>query len=170
LPPIGFAHAGHAIVNRALPPAFSGQILRGVGFGRDVLNADGVRMTLACYTNLLSVCPGEAVALHASAASGPCALEIARIGRGRVVVRRIENIAVDHHETPRHADRDGCDWPVALTFEIGADWRSGYYDLQLTDRDGGIAHHFICVKPARNGSRANAAFVLATNTYHAYNW
>jgi hypothetical protein len=36
------------------------------------------------------------------------------------------------------------------------------------------AHHFICVKPARGKPRtkssAKAAFVLATNTYHAYNY
>jgi hypothetical protein len=127
-------------------------------------------LTPACYTNVLSAYPGEAVALHASAANGPCTLEIARIGRAREVVRRIETIAVAHHDTPPHPDRDGCGWPAALTFDIGADWRSGYYDLQLTDREGGVAHHFVCVKPAKDGLRANAAFVLATNTYHAYNW
>jgi hypothetical protein len=127
-------------------------------------------VTLACYTNVLSGYPGEAVELHASAANGPCALEIARIGRALEVVRRIENIAIGHHETPPHPDRDGCGWPVALAFDIGKDWRSGYYDLQLTDREGGVAHHFVCVKPAKNGPRAKAAFVLATNTYHAYNW
>ena len=127
-------------------------------------------MTLACYTNVLSACPGEAVALHASAANGPCTLEIARIGRARDVVRRIENIAVAHHETPPHPDCDGCGWPVALAFDIGKDWHSGYYDLQLTDRQGAVTHHFVCVKPAGTGQRAKAAFVLATNTYHAYNW
>jgi hypothetical protein len=93
-------------------------------------------VTLACYTNVLSCYPGEAVELHASAANGPCTLDIARIGRNREVVRRIENIAIAYHETPPHPDRDGCGWPVALAFDIGKDWRSGYYDLQLTDREG----------------------------------
>jgi hypothetical protein len=122
---------------------------------------------LACYTDRLSVKPGEAFALHASADAGPCTLEIARIGAGRDVVLRREGLAVGAHAVPPHADRDGCGWPAALEVEVGADWASGYYDLQLTDAAGEETHHFVCVKaPA---PRARAVLVLATNTYHAYN-
>ena len=38
---------------------------------------------LACYTDRLSVRPGERFGLHASAARGPCAVRIARVGQGR---------------------------------------------------------------------------------------
>ncbi len=123
----------------------------------------------ACYTDRLSVRPGERFALHASGASGPCALEVTRVGAGRQVVLLREGLAVGDHPTPEHADRDGCGWPVALEIEVGADWASGYYDIRLADRGGEAAHHFVVVKPPRAERRARAAFVLATNTYHAYN-
>ena len=125
---------------------------------------------LACYTDRLSARPGERVALHASASHGPCALEIARIGAGRTVVLTGANIAIGDHPIPEHADRDGCGWPAALEVEIGAHWASGYYDIQLTGPDGEEAHHFIVVKPPLGKPTAKTALVLATNTYHAYNY
>jgi hypothetical protein len=124
----------------------------------------------ACYTDRLSVRPGERFALHASSARDPCALEIARVGAGRRVVRRQDGLAVGDHPTPAHADRDGCGWPVALEIEVGADWATGYYDIVLTDAAGEAAHHFVVVKPPLGARTARAAFVLATNTAHAYNW
>jgi len=124
---------------------------------------------LACYTDRLSVRPGERFALHASAGAGPCSLEIGRIGAGRDVVLRREGLAVGDHPVPEHADRDGCGWPAALDVEVGADWASGYYDIELTDAAGEATHHFVVVKPPAGVRRARAAFVLATNTCHAYN-
>jgi hypothetical protein len=124
---------------------------------------------LACYTDRLSLRPGESFRLHASATAGPCTLEIARVGASREVVLRREAIAVGDHPRPPHADRDGCGWPAALEIEVGAAWRSGYYDLRLADAAGEESHHFVVVNPARGAPRARAAFVLATNTYHAYN-
>jgi len=122
-----------------------------------------------CYTDHLSAYPGTAISLHASAANNPCTLEIARVGTERgVVLRRMINVG--DHAIPDHADRDGCDWPVATGIAIGTDWRSGYYDIALADAAGDTAHHFVCVKPAKDRPRAKAAFVLATNTYHAYNY
>ncbi|HEY1751997.1 MAG TPA: N,N-dimethylformamidase beta subunit family domain-containing protein [Caulobacteraceae bacterium] len=122
---------------------------------------------LACYTDRLSLKAGETFRLHASAASDPCTLEIARIGAERRVVLRREGLAVGEHPTPPHADRDGCGWPAALVVETGADWVSGYYDIQLTDAAGEETHHFVCVKARVRA--AKAVLVLATNTYHAYN-
>ena len=123
---------------------------------------------IACYTDRLSARPGEVVGLHASASNGPCRLEVARVGRDREVVLVREGVAVGDHPVPPHVDRDGCGWPVALELAIGADWASGYYDIALTDAAGETANHFVVVKAAR--PRAKAVLVLATNTYHAYNW
>jgi hypothetical protein len=123
---------------------------------------------IACYTDRLSAWPGESVALHASASAGPCVLEIARVGADRQVVLRREGLMVGDHPTPPHADRDGCNWPAALSFEIEGDWASGYYDIALTDAAGETANHFVVVKAGR--PVAKAALVLSTNTYHAYNW
>ena len=125
---------------------------------------------LACYTDRLSVRPGERFALHASAAEAPCRLEqIARIGAARQVVLSLEGLDIGDHAVPAHADREGCGWPAALEIEVG-DWASGYYDIQLTDRAGEATHHFLVVKPPVGQRSAKAAFILATNTYHAYNW
>lgn len=124
---------------------------------------------LACYTDRLSVRPGERFTVHASATSGPCVLEVARVGAGRDLVLRREGVRVGDHPTPEHADRDGCGWPATLTIEAGA-WATGYYDIQLTDGDGDATHHFVVVKPPLGAPTARCAFVLATNTYHAYNW
>jgi len=123
---------------------------------------------LACYTDRLSARPGERFALNASASRGPCTFELARLGAGRDVVLRREDVVVGDHPTPAQADRDGCGWPAALAIEVG-DWPSGYYDIRLTDTAGDESHHFIVVKPPTGARRAKAAFVLATNTYHAYN-
>lgn len=126
--------------------------------------------TLACYTDRLSVRPGERFALHASAEHGPCRLTIARIGAERQVVLEEDGVEVGAHPTPPHADRDGCGWPAAIQVLVGEDWPSGYYDILLTDRQGNQARHFVCVKPPAGERRSTALLVLATNTYQAYNY
>jgi hypothetical protein len=120
-----------------------------------------------CYTDRWSALPGEHIALHASSASPICQLEVARVGAVRQVVLRRE-VTVGDHPRPEHADRDGCGWPVACEIEVGADWTTGYYDIALTDAEGGAAHHPLCVKP--KAPRAKAVLVLATNTLAAYNY
>jgi hypothetical protein len=125
---------------------------------------------LACYTDRLSVCPGARFSLHASATSGPCRLEIARVGAARTVVLEVADVPVGDHPVPDHVDRDGCGWPSALEIEVGADWASGYYDIVLTNAQGEQTHHFVCVRPPVGQARAKTVFVLATNTYHSYNY
>jgi hypothetical protein len=95
-------------------------------------------------------------------------LEIARVGAGRRVVLT-QDVTVGAHDAPPHADRDGCGWPAVAEIAVGGDWASGYYDIVLENADGERAHHFVCVKAAR-GHAAKAVLVLATNTYHAYNY
>lgn len=122
----------------------------------------------ACYTDRLSVRPGESFTLHASAAEGRRRLTIARVGARRRLALESE-VEVGDHPVPPSADRDGCGWPAVARIEVGPDWASGYYDITLTGADGETAHHFVCVKPPVGGSGAGAVLVLATNTYHAYN-
>lgn len=125
---------------------------------------------LACYTDRLSLRPGETFALHISVENGPCRLEIARVGKGREIVHTQDGIVAGHHPAPEDADRKGCGWPVALEVTAGADWRTGYYDIVLTDAAGEETHHFVCIKPAAGTTGSKAVLVLATNTYHSYNW
>jgi hypothetical protein len=116
----------------------------------------------------LSVRPGETFSLHASSSHHACRLEIARIGAmPRVMLTRDASIA--EHAVPPHADRDGCGWPAVAEIRVGADWPSGYYDILLENAGGERTHHFVCVKAAR-GRSAKTVLVLATNTYHAYNY
>jgi hypothetical protein len=124
----------------------------------------------ACYTDKLSARPGETVSLHASTRDGPCRIEIARIGSEREVALVLEGVAVGDHPTPSHADRLGCGWPSAVAIAVGADWRSGYYDILLTDAAGATCHHMLCIKPARDKTGAAITLVLTTNTLHAYNY
>jgi hypothetical protein len=121
----------------------------------------------ACYTDRVSVAPGETFAVHASASGGECTLEIARVGARRHVVHRAR-VAVGDHGRPEHADAEGCGWPACCTVTVGTDWASGYYDIQLSDADGAEAHHFVCVRAGQPGARA--VLVLATNTLFAYNY
>ena len=122
------------------------------------------------YPDVVSARPGETVAIHASSADGPCSLRVTRIGADRVEVARFDGIAVEDLPIPADADADGCGWPVVFHFEVGADWRSGYHDLELVDADGSSTHHFVCVRPAAGAEPADLLLVLSTNTYQAYNY
>jgi hypothetical protein len=124
---------------------------------------------IACYTDRTSLFPGESFGLHASADNGACRLEVVRVGAGRERVLVHDDIAVGAHPTPEYADRDGCRWPCAARIEIGADWRSGYYDVALTNAAGETARHFVCVK-AKPPTPRRMVLVLTTNTWHAYNY
>jgi len=123
----------------------------------------------ACYTDRLSVRPGERFALHASSSHPHCRLEIARVGAGRQLVLS-QDLDVGDHPTPAEADRYGCGWPIAAEIAVGADWASGYYDIVLSDGAGQTAHHFVCVKAPLGAPGAKAVMVLTTNTLHAYNY
>ncbi len=123
----------------------------------------------ACYTDRLSLRPGESFTLYASSATSACQLEIARVGQAREIVLT-RDIEVGDHPTPDHADRDGCGWPAAGAVTIGADWKSGYYDIVLTDDAGEAAHHFVCVKAPVGAPGAKAVLVLSTNTLQSYNY
>jgi hypothetical protein len=124
---------------------------------------------IACYTDRTSVAPGESFQLHASCDSGPCALEIARVGAVRELVWQASGIVIASHPTPPEADRFGCGWPAAVEVPVGADWRSGYYDVALTSAAEETAHHFVCIR-AKPAQARRMVLVLTTNTLHAYNY
>jgi hypothetical protein len=122
-----------------------------------------------------SIAPGGAVALHLSSAGGrPVQVEIARIGATRDVVWS-DTVPAGDHPTPRHAFSQGCDWPAAASVTSGNDWRSGYYEVELTiDVDGKLRreHAFFVVRPSATpdqGPTNTILLALATNTWYAYN-
>lgn len=121
------------------------------------------------YPDRISVRPGDDVKIHASSSVSPCRLSVTRIGRDETCVATFEDVAIGEHPVPEDADQAGCNWPVALTFKIGTDWATGYYDLTLSGPDGQETHHFLCVRPAKT-QQGTAVLILATNTYMAYNY
>lgn len=125
---------------------------------------------LACYTDRVSVRPGDCFFVHASASKGPCSVKLFRVGAERKLVFSAAAVAVAEHEIPEHADRNGCGWPAALEIATGVDWASGYYDIELQDAAGETTHHFIVVGPSSDRRRSKAVLVLATNTYNSYNY
>ena len=128
-----------------------------------------VREVVTGYCWPQSVRGGEQLGLHLSSSGGrPVRVEVARVGFGREVVFRSQVVA-DEHETPRDAASKGCGWPVALTLDVAATWRSGYYEVVLeidvadkVRRD----RAFFVVRPS---TPLAIVLALATNTWHAYN-
>ena len=129
------------------------------------------RPTVHGYCWPRSANAGDHVALHASATSGTIDVEVARIGAEREVVHSASGLAVGDHPVPDDASASGCEWPVALDLAIGADWASGYYEVQLTARKDGqesVDRAFVVVRPAVDSDRS-MLLVLGTNTWDAYN-
>ena len=124
---------------------------------------------IACYTDRTSVRPGESFRLHASCDGGPCSLEIARVGAAREPVWQTSGLVNPEYPIPAEADRFGCGCPAADEIPVGAEWRTGYYDIVLTSAAGETAHHFVCVKAAPSRTQP-MVLVLTTNTLHAYNY
>ncbi len=122
-----------------------------------------------------SVAAGDQVGLHLSSSGGrPVRVSVARIGVGREVVFASDAVAVDEHEQPLDASANGCGWPVALTLDVGDEWRSGYYEVVMEIDVGEKVRRdyaFFVVRPAASASSKAGRIVLAlaTNTWHAYN-
>jgi len=129
------------------------------------------RTSVSGYCWPQSVAPGGSFGLHLSANTGSLAVEIARIGRRREVVLRIDDLAVGDHPVPADASANGCDWPAAVTVDVADVWVSGYYEILLSgERDGRVVQDraFVVVGPSPDTDRSTV-LVLGTNTWHAYN-
>ncbi|MBV9934091.1 MAG: hypothetical protein JO367_07290, partial [Actinobacteria bacterium] len=117
-----------------------------------------------------SVAAGEQVGLHmSSSGSRPVRVEVARVGLQRDVVFRSDSVEADEHDTPRDASSQGCGWPVALTLDVGAGWRSGYYEVVLEIDVGEKVRRDYAFFVVRPPAGARIVLALATNTWHAYN-
>ena len=135
-----------------------------------ILQDEEVFPMLACYTDTLSIEPGERFTIFASSSATLCDLEVARVGRERHVVYTKTGIEIGDHPIPPNVEHFGCGWPAACSVTVGADWVTGYYDILLTSSTGEKSNHFVCVRKTKGTPKAKAVLVLATNTYHAYNY
>lgn len=132
---------------------------------------------IAAYCWPHSGTPGTSFPLAATSSLGPVRVIVTRVGATRDVVAVHDHVPVDHHEVPSDAVASGCGWPAALTIDTGADWASGFYEVELEPVAGwpkgrrppaGSNLAFFVVHPER-ASADRALLVLGTNTWLAYN-
>jgi len=65
--------------------------------------------------------------------------------------------------------RNGCNWPTAFTINVGSNWKSGFYYAQLA-RGSYTGRIPFVVKEDAPGATSKILYVLAWNTYQAYNY
>lgn len=135
---------------------------------------------IEAYTNLLSYAPGEEVAFHVSTTAPKFTVEVARLGENREVVWSRKDAPGQEYPVPENASSHGCGWPVAFKLPIPADWKTGYYTVNLRVEDNGgtfiqrgkrtaESEAFFVVRPANPGRDTKILLQLCTNTYNAYN-
>jgi hypothetical protein len=125
--------------------------------------------TVEGYAARQSVFAGEAVDVHCSSRRPTVEIEVARLGLDRQVMWSA-SAEVGDHAVPDEAWRRGCDWPVAVTIETGAEWRPGLYEITLRagDRPQDSSQAFVVVRHPGPDLPATL-LVLSTNTWQAYN-
>jgi len=137
--------------------------------------ADGpTKAVVEGYTDRLSYLPGETVSLQVSSSTPSFSIEVAREGAKREVVATRTGIPGRFLSTPADASARGCRWPSAYSFEIPANWRSGYYSVTLKSEGTDAAQSakseaFFVVRSAEPGKQTSILLQLSTNTYNAYN-
>ncbi|MDJ0787933.1 MAG: DUF4350 domain-containing protein [Myxococcota bacterium] len=120
------------------------------------------------YSDATSYAPGDTATFFVSSPVPQVRCRVARVGADESTVHEQDGIPAGHHATPADAYRAGCGWPETFAIEVGSDWPSGYYRVQLHAGEL-VAEHFFVVRAANPGTEASHVLVLATNTYQAYN-
>lgn len=132
------------------------------------------------YAGQRSVAQGEEVTLHVSTTAAKYDLEVARLGAERVVVWKKAGVPGQAYPVPEDASAMGCRWPESVRVPVGADWKSGYYEVALRAADNGgkwtqrgrrtvESTAWFIVRQAKPGSTSKMLLQLCTNTYNAYN-
>ncbi|MDB6135701.1 MAG: hypothetical protein JWM59_3944 [Verrucomicrobiales bacterium] len=132
------------------------------------------------YTGQVSYAPGEEVTLCVSCGGPVFSVEVTRLGAKPQQVWSAADVAGKAYPVPENASSHGCQWPVAVTFRIPPEWRSGYYQVVLRTRDqgGGFTHRnartaeagcFFILRGGGAAPRAKILLQLSSNTYNAYN-
>lgn len=126
------------------------------------------------YTDAQSYSPGDNVRLHSCTNATSYDLLVMRDGLRQETVLVKRALPGKLHSIPEDCSVNGCGWPVALTFEIGAGWPSGVYILRTQAlKDGAVADthdHLLIVRPSSaTAGPGRLLLIAATSTWTAYN-
>jgi hypothetical protein len=123
------------------------------------------------YVFPASVVQGETALLRVSTGSAGFDVGVERWGARRRLMWSADDVAGVEQPTPPDADAAGCRWEPVVEIPTDATWPSGFYLVTLTAHDGppdrAVAYAGFVVRPAERSS--DVLFVLATNTWNAYN-
>lgn len=132
-----------------------------------------VTLPVEGYARNQSVIAGDTVELCCSTTADRVLVDVARIGAAREVVHRAV-VRGTHQDVPDDASSRGCGWEVTHHFRIPADWRSGYYEVRLSDNGPDTPHDrtgraYFVVRPDAGTQKPRYALALTTSTWNAYN-
>ena len=123
---------------------------------------------IEAYCTRRSYAAGDHVAVHVSTDAAKFDLSVGREAKHRRVVRELKAVAGAEYPIPPDVVANGCGWPIAVEFEIAADWKSGFFRLVLTTPDGEQAEAFFILRAAMPAS--SILWTVETNTWNAYNY
>jgi hypothetical protein len=133
------------------------------------------RRTLRGYPDHQSYKPGDTLRLHTSIEFDKFDLSIDRVGKDRKRVHEAKGIAGKAWPIPANSSSKGCDWPAGVEIPIGDDWRTGYYEADISASLGRTSSErkstkipFV-VRSEKPGKDTKILLQLSTNTDNAYN-
>ena len=133
----------------------------------DITHYDAIE----AYCRQLSYTAGETVGLCVSSEASHFDVTVSRWGAEREVVFTATGLTGAVQATPADADASGCGWDVSVEIPVDAAWRSGFYLVELTAHDAEPRRRtgYACFVVRASSQRSSVLFVLATNTWNAYN-
>lgn len=138
-----------------------------------ITNQNTLVLAVEGYTDHQSYVAGDEVVFRCSSRVPTFSVRIVRVGAARDLVWERVGIAGAEQPVPTDAWAHGCGWHETFRFTVPAEWRSGFYEVELrgdgVDGPEAVSHAFFAVRSAHPGRDARILLVLATNTYNAYN-
>lgn len=139
-----------------------------------------VSLFIEGYATQTSVQQGANVGICVSTSAAKYDIDVARLGLDRAVVWQKSGLPGQAQIVPEDAAPNGCRWAESVSVSVGAEWKTGYYEVVLRAADvGGKWSHrgkrtaessaFFVVRAAHPGEKAKVLLQLCTNTYNAYN-
>ncbi|MEV0454694.1 N,N-dimethylformamidase beta subunit family domain-containing protein [Catellatospora methionotrophica] len=140
-----------------------------------VRSADDIALQIGAYASATSVDLGESIDFHVHVGGGePYRIDFFRLGHyGGAGARHMGSTPTLNGRPQPQAARVvstnlvSCDWPVAWTLKVPADWVSGVYVAAFTTASNHRGHAVFVVRDDRR--RGGLCVVLPFSTYQAYN-